>query len=71
MDFIETIELAQEKLELSSVFIERKAWSDSTNKLVLITKDGVYFTSKFDNTKCFMSLEDFKADDWFIKFGGK
>lgn len=73
MNFIETIELVQEqkKLNLCSIFIERKAWSNNTNKIVLITEDGICFMSKFDNTKCFISLEDLKADDWFIKFGGE
>jgi hypothetical protein len=68
MNFIEVIELVQEqkKLNLCSVFIERKAWSNNTNKIVLITEDGICFMSKFDNTKCFISLEDLKADDWEV-----
>lgn len=70
MNIIESIELAQKKLNksgfLSTVFIERKSWSKNTNKTVLITEDGIYFMSKFDNTKCFISLEDLKADDWEV-----
>jgi hypothetical protein len=69
MNIIEVIELVQEqkKLNLCSVFIERKAWSNNTNKIVLITENGICFMSKFDNTTCFISLEDLKAEDWFIK----
>lgn len=72
MNFIEVIELVQEqkKLNLCSVFIERKAWSNNTNKIVLITENGICIMFKFDNTTCFISLEDLKAEDWFIKFGG-
>lgn len=68
MNIIEAIELAREKLNsstfLGTVFTERKSWDKNTNIIVAITEEGICFIPKFDNTKCFISLEDLKADDW-------
>lgn len=72
MTLIESIELAQEKLNestfLGTVFTERSSWSKNTNIIVAISEKGVCFIPKFDNTKCFISLEDLKADDWKLLF---
>lgn len=70
MNFIETIELAQEKINkieyVSTVFIERKSWDNNTNIIVCVKENGVCFIPKFDNTMCLISLEDLKANDWEV-----